>query len=37
VDALYQLWNRNPIEVRATYLASSGKTDRPPATVAASY
>ena len=37
VDALYQLWNRNPIEVRATYLASGGKTDRPPATVAASY
>ena len=37
VDALYQLWNRNPIEVRATYLANGGKTDRPPATVAASY
>jgi len=37
VDALYQLWNRNPIEVKATYLASGGKSDRPPSTVSASY
>lgn len=37
VDALYSLWNRNPIEVKAAYLASNGKSDRPPATVATSY
>ena len=37
VDALYALWNRNPIEVKATYLASRGKSDAPPATVATSY
>ncbi len=37
VDALYALWNRNPIEVRASYLASNGKKDAPPPTIAASY
>jgi len=37
VDALYSLWNRNPIEVKAAYLASNGRRDRPPRTIAASY
>jgi 3',5'-cyclic-AMP phosphodiesterase len=37
VDALYALWNRDPIEVRATYLASNGAKDAPPRTIAASY
>jgi 3',5'-cyclic-AMP phosphodiesterase len=37
VDALYALWNRNPIEVRASYLASNGAKDAPPRTIAASY
>jgi 3',5'-cyclic AMP phosphodiesterase CpdA len=31
VDKIYTLWNRNPITVKATYLKSNGKTDRPPA------
>lgn len=30
VDKLYRLWDRNPITVRASYLASNGKTDAPP-------
>jgi 3',5'-cyclic AMP phosphodiesterase CpdA len=32
VDKVYNLWNRDPVEVRATYLASGGKRDRPAAT-----
>jgi 3',5'-cyclic AMP phosphodiesterase CpdA len=30
VDKVYNLWNRNPVRVRRTYLASNGKQDRPP-------
>ncbi|MFT3925423.1 MAG: metallophosphoesterase [Myxococcales bacterium] len=29
VDKLYNLWNRNPMTVKSTYLASSGKLDKP--------
>jgi 3',5'-cyclic-AMP phosphodiesterase len=28
VDSIYRLWNRNPVTVKATYVAT-GKTDRP--------
>jgi len=31
VDKLYNLWDRNPVTVKASYLASGGKQDRPPA------
>jgi Icc protein len=37
VDKLYNLWERNPITVRASYLASNGAKDRPPETKLASY
>jgi 3',5'-cyclic-AMP phosphodiesterase len=30
VDKLYNLWDRDPVTVRGTYLASNGKQDRPP-------
>lgn len=29
VDKVYNLWNRNPVTVRRTYLASGGRKDRP--------
>ena len=35
VDKIYNLWERNPITVRASYLASNGQTDAPPAHQAA--
>src|SRR5215471_7901243 len=31
VDKIYNLWDRNPMTVRATYLASNGARDRPSA------
>jgi len=37
VDKIYNLWDRNPVTVRATYLRSHGKVDRPPAPQFASY
>lgn len=37
VDILHNLWNRNPVTVRASYLASNGTRDRPPATTLPSY
>jgi Icc protein len=37
VDTLYSLWNRDPVTVRASYLASNGTKDRPPVTTLASY
>jgi predicted MPP superfamily phosphohydrolase len=37
VDKLYNLWDRNPVSVRASYLASNGANDRPPATKLPSY
>jgi 3',5'-cyclic AMP phosphodiesterase CpdA len=30
VDALYNLWNRNPLQVTSTYVASNGLEDIPP-------
>ena len=29
VDKVYNLWNRNPVTVRASYLSSNGAKDRP--------
>jgi 3',5'-cyclic-AMP phosphodiesterase len=37
VDKLYDLWNRNPMQVKASYLASGGKRDVPTAPLLASY
>jgi 3',5'-cyclic-AMP phosphodiesterase len=37
VDTIYNLWDRNPVTVRATYLTSGGKKDRPPTPQFASY
>jgi 3',5'-cyclic-AMP phosphodiesterase len=37
VDKLYNLWNRNPTQVKATYLSSGGKSDIPAAPKLASY
>ena len=37
VDKLYSLWNRNPIQVKASYLSSNGKTDAPLAPTLSSY
>jgi Icc protein len=37
VDALYALWDRNPVTVRASYLASGGTVDLPPRSKLASY
>jgi 3',5'-cyclic-AMP phosphodiesterase len=31
VNKIYSLWDRNPVTVRASYLQSMGKVDRPPA------
>jgi hypothetical protein len=30
VDKVYNLWNRNPVEVTSAYLASNGKKAAPP-------
>ena len=37
VDKLYNLWDRNPVTVRGSYLASNGARDAPPATKLTSY
>lgn len=37
VDTVYNLWDRNPVSVRADYLVSQGKVDKPPAPQFASY
>jgi len=37
VDKLYNLWNRNPMQVKASYLSSGGKSDVPAAPTLASY
>jgi 3',5'-cyclic AMP phosphodiesterase CpdA len=37
VDKLYNLWNRNPMQVKASYLSSGGKQDIPAAPALASY
>ena len=37
VDALYNLWDRNPVTVRASYVTSNGAQDTPPRTKLPSY
>ena len=37
VDKLYNLWDRNPVTVSATYIKSNGTKDKPSATKLASY
>jgi Icc protein len=37
VDKLYSLWNRNPMQVKASYLSTSGQEDVPTAPTLASY
>jgi 3',5'-cyclic-AMP phosphodiesterase len=37
VDKLYSLWNRDPMQVKASYLSSGGKRDVPVAPTLASY
>ncbi len=37
VNKLYNLWDRNPMTVRASYVASNGAEDAPPTTRFASY
>jgi 3',5'-cyclic AMP phosphodiesterase CpdA len=37
VDSIYNLWDRNPVTVKADYLVSRGKVDVPPAPQFASY
>ncbi len=37
VDKLYSLWNRNPMQVKASYLSSGGKSDIPATPTLASY
>jgi Icc protein len=37
VDKVYNLWDRNPVTVSATYISSNGTRDVPPATKLASY
>ena len=37
VDKIYNLWDRNPVTVRHSYLASSGTQNRPAATLRKSY
>ena len=32
VNKLYNLWDRNPVAVRASYLTSGGAQDAPPRT-----
>src|SRR6266481_3109599 len=36
-DKIYNLWDRNPVTIRADYLVSHGKIARPPAPQFASY
>jgi len=37
VDKVYNLWDRNPVTVRASYLTSNGQRDRPPLTTLPAY
>jgi hypothetical protein len=36
-DKIYNLWDRSPVTVKSTYLASNGRVDRPTATKLPSY
>jgi Icc protein len=37
VEKIYNLWDRNPVTVKHSYLASNGSKDRPSATTRTSY
>ena len=37
IDGIYNLWDRNPVTVRHSYLSSNGATDRPVPTKLPSY
>jgi 3',5'-cyclic-AMP phosphodiesterase len=37
IDKVYNLWNRNPITVTRSYMASRGRTDKPPVPSRLSY
>jgi hypothetical protein len=37
VDKLYSLWNRNPMQVKASYLRGGTKQDAPALPTLASY
>jgi 3',5'-cyclic-AMP phosphodiesterase len=37
VDKIYNLWDRNPVTVKASYVVSNGAKDAPPATRLVSY
>jgi len=37
VDMVYNLWDRNPMTVPASYLKSLGRTNLPPATSLKTY
>jgi len=37
IDKLYNLWNRDPVTIKSSYLVSNGAADRPPATTLSSY
>ncbi len=37
IDKVYTLWDRSPVTVKASYLASNGSKDKPAATTLASY
>jgi Icc protein len=37
VDTIYNLWDRNPMTVKGSYLVSNGTKDAPPSTKLASY
>jgi len=37
VDKIYNLWDRNPVTVKHSYLASNGKQDRPAVPTRSSY
>jgi 3',5'-cyclic AMP phosphodiesterase CpdA len=37
VDKIYNLWDRNPVTVRSTYLAANGSKDKPAATRLSSF
>lgn len=37
VDMLHNLWNRDPVTIRASYLSSRGTKDRPPAATLPTY
>jgi hypothetical protein len=36
-DKIYNLWDRNPVTVRASFLASNGQSDKPMATKLVTY